>query len=118
MSSRNFQLARAFVYSFDGANSRLYKIFATKIVGCQYHNGVAFANENIFLIRNAGNLHDNAIRAYDSRGVLMGYLPRDIAAQLAPFMDSGDIEIRAVSGEQGNYDCPVYLMIHEKRRVF
>lgn len=54
----------------------------------------------------------NAVRIDNVRRQQIGHLGRDIAAKLAPFMDSGDLIIEgALTGLKGEYKCPVALKL-------
>ncbi|MDF9840770.1 MULTISPECIES: HIRAN domain-containing protein [unclassified Paenibacillus] len=49
------------------------------------------AQDNIYLKREQSNLHDrNAIDVVNLTGASIGWIPREIAAQLAPQLDRGD----------------------------
>lgn len=52
------------------------------------------------LVREPENNHDeNAIAVHLTRwrkDMMIGYLPRDVAAKLAPLLDHGDVEITSV----------------------
>lgn len=51
---------------------------------------------NVKLIRNPNNEYDaNAIQVHSTNGML-GHLPKEVAAQLAPKMDAGTVYIASV----------------------
>jgi SWI/SNF-related matrix-associated actin-dependent regulator of chromatin subfamily A3 len=58
-----------------------------KIVGIRYYDGYATMGEQVMIRREPGNPYDsNAIRINNVQGTQIGHLPRNLAAQLAPFM--------------------------------
>mmetsp|Transcript_98320 Transcript_98320/g.194817 ORF Transcript_98320/g.194817 Transcript_98320/m.194817 type:complete len:1042 (-) Transcript_98320:237-3362(-) len=60
----------------------------TKIVGVQHYNGIVSDRESVVLCRQPTNPYDrNAIQVLNVRNEQIGHLPREMAAQLAPFMD-------------------------------
>lgn len=88
-----------------------YGVMPTKIVGCRYYNGYITTGESVLLIREPTNEHDaNAIRVDNVRSEKIGHIPRQVAAKLAPFMDSKDLFIEGLcTGPKGYYDCPLQL---------
>ena len=99
--------------------------FNTKVVGVTYDNpdgknrqdiikGLT-TRSNIALERDYANLYDpNAIRVVDSEGNQLGFLGRDISANLAPRMDKGEVitaSISALTGG-GDYTCGVNILIN------
>ncbi|KAK5098815.1 hypothetical protein LTS08_006193 [Lithohypha guttulata] len=94
-------------------NRQVYGILNTSIVGIRYYAGEATVGEYVVVRREPGNPFDgNAIRIDNVRRQQIGHLGRDIAAKLAPFMDSGDLIVEgALTGLKGEYKCPVALKL-------
>jgi len=98
---------------FDSNIFRLnqYGAMPTKIVGCRYYNGYITTGEMVMLTREPHNEYDrNAIRVDNVRGEKVGHIPRQVAAQLAPFMDSKSLLVEGVTtGPKDYYECPILL---------
>ncbi|KAE8448579.1 hypothetical protein EG329_009004 [Mollisiaceae sp. DMI_Dod_QoI] len=88
-------------------------VIEDKIVGVRFYNGYATPGEQVMIKREPGNAYDsNAIRINNVQGVQIGHIPRNLAAKLAPFMDSRAIVLEAIlSGEKAYYDCPIRLRV-------
>ncbi|KAK0620314.1 RAD5-like protein [Immersiella caudata] len=97
----------------DGPARELYGKLDGKIVGVRYYNGVATPGEHVILRREPGNPYDsNAIRVDNVFGHQIGHIPRTIALKLAPYMDSGEVDVEGIlTGEKGFYDCPIRISI-------
>jgi hypothetical protein len=68
----------------------------TSVVGMQYHDAAIAPGERANLEREPVNRHDsNAIRVENALFDQVGYIPRQVAAWLAPLLDSGRIWIDA-----------------------
>lgn len=68
----------------------------TGVAGAARHHAAALASDAaspgraLALRRDAGNVHDaNAIAVATAGGALLGYVPRELAAELAPELDAG-----------------------------
>jgi len=61
----------------------------TRIVGTQYYRGEAHEGEFVNLVREPNNIYDrNAVRVDNLEGQQVGHIKKEIAAILAPIMDS------------------------------
>ncbi|KAK5941852.1 hypothetical protein PMZ80_005803 [Knufia obscura] len=94
-------------------NRQLYGILNTSIVGIRYYDGSATIGEYVMVRREPGNPYDrNAIRIDNVRRQQIGHIGRDMAAKLAPFMDSGDLLVEgALTGVKGDFKCPIGLKL-------
>jgi hypothetical protein len=64
-------------------------------------SGAAAPGSALVLRRDAGNVHDaNAIAVETTDGALLGFVPRELAAELAPELDAGRTWSAAVLREQ------------------
>jgi len=92
----------------------LYGVLQTKIVGVQYYTGYATIGEHVLIRREPGNQYDsNAIRVDSVQRDQIGHIPRQIAAKLAPFVDSGSLMVEGVlSGSKGQFDCPLAVSLY------
>ncbi|PVH97783.1 hypothetical protein DM02DRAFT_657940 [Periconia macrospinosa] len=90
-----------------------YGTWNTNIVGCRFYRGYATRGEMAFVRREPSNPYDkNAIRVLNVEGTQIGHIPKWAAARLAPYMDRRDLFVEAqISGEKGQYDCPVSLIL-------
>jgi hypothetical protein len=77
------------------------------VAGAARHHAEALASDAaapgraLVLRRDAGNIHDaNAIAVATEDGALLGYVPRELAAELAPELDAGRPWSAAVLREQ------------------
>ena len=77
------------------------------VAGAARHHAAALASDAaapgraLELRRDAGNVHDvNAIAVATEDGALLGFVPRELAAELAPELDSGRPWSAAVLREQ------------------
>jgi hypothetical protein len=77
------------------------------VAGAARHHPEALASDAaapgraLILRRDAGNRHDpNAIAVATEDGALLGYVPRELAAELAPQLDAGRPWAAAVLREQ------------------
>jgi SWI/SNF-related matrix-associated actin-dependent regulator of chromatin subfamily A3 len=84
-----------------------------KIVGIRYYDGYATVGEQVMVKREPGNPYDsNAIRINNVHGTQIGHLPRNLAAKLAPYMDSRTLVVEGtLAGEKGSWDCPILLKV-------
>lgn len=94
-------------------NYQLYGVLNTKIVGCRFYNGRATVGEYVIIRREPSNQYDrNAIRIDNVMREQIGHIGRNVAAKLAPFMDSGELKVEGtLTGEKGFYDCPIGLKL-------
>lgn len=80
--------------------AKAFKPFFTKVVGVSYENedGVSrqeiledcFVGDRLALVRDPEDGFDpNAVRVLDGDGRQLGFLRRNVAAELAPLMDKG-----------------------------
>ncbi|MDY0168739.1 MAG: HIRAN domain-containing protein [Thermoguttaceae bacterium] len=73
----------------------------TRIAGRQYHDGYVEPGEPVALVREPDNPHDSqALRIDNQRNEPAGYLPRNVAAWLAPLLDVEKIAV------EGYVPCP------------
>lgn len=86
---------------------QLYGILDTNIVGIRYYPSRAVVGEYVLVRRELGNCYDsNAIRIDNLRRQRMGHLARDVAARLAPLMDSGELIVDGiVTGRKSEFQC-------------
>ncbi|KAK3955460.1 SNF2 family N-terminal domain-containing protein [Pseudoneurospora amorphoporcata] len=91
-----------------------YGHFDGKIVGVRYYSGVASPGEVVVCKREPQNQYDpNAIRVDNVLGRQIGHIPKTVAANLAPYMDKGDLVVEGMlTGEKGSFDCPVRLYFY------
>ncbi|KAI1622935.1 SNF2 family N-terminal domain-containing protein [Exophiala viscosa] len=94
-------------------NYRLYGIYDTKIVGCRFYDGQATVGEYVKVRREPSNPYDsNAIRIDNVLRDQIGHLSRQVAAKLAPLIDSGQLLVEgALTGPKSYYECPIGLKI-------
>ncbi|EXJ83871.1 hypothetical protein A1O1_07499 [Capronia coronata CBS 617.96] len=94
-------------------NYQLYGILDTKIVGCRFYDGRATVGEYVRVRREPSNPYDsNAIRIDNVLRDQIGHIGRQVAAKLAPLMDSGSLLIEgALTGPKTFYDCPIGLKL-------
>lgn len=97
-----------------GETFELYGTLDTKIVGVRYYNGHATVGEHVLVRREATNPYDsNAIRVDNVQRDQIGHIPRQNAAKLAPYMDTGALVVSGVlSGRRGEYDCPIRISLY------
>ena len=97
----------------DFESYELYGNIDTKIVGCRYYNGNVTVGEYTLVKREPSNPYDrNAIRIDNVMNAQIGHIGRNIAAKLAPFLDSRDLLVAAtLTGEKGTFDCPIRLKL-------
>ena len=88
---------------------QLYGSMNTKIVGCRYYNGYITSGESVLLIREPSNPYDsNAIRVDNVRSERIGHIPRQVAAKLAPLLDSKSLLLEGfTNGPKDFYECPL-----------
>lgn len=73
--------------------------FASHIVGIQYYKGIISRREFVSLKRQPTNAYDtNAIAVHNAMGVMIGHLPRDVAAAIAGLIDTKCIEVDVRTG--------------------
>ncbi|KAL8849641.1 MAG: hypothetical protein Q9221_005408 [Calogaya cf. arnoldii] len=91
----------------------IYGTLHTKIVGIQYYTGVATTGEYVSVQREPSNQYDpNAIRVSNVMRAQIGHIPRQMAAKLARYMDSGSLLVEgSLAGPKGAYDCPIDLRL-------
>lgn len=92
---------------------RLYGILNTKIVGCRFYDGRATVGEYVRVRREPRNQYDsNAIRIDNVLRDQIGHIGRQVAAKLAPLMDSGSLLVEgALTGPKTFYECPIGLKL-------
>ena len=97
-----------------GETFELYGTLDTKIVGVRYYNGHATVGEHVLVRREATNPFDsNAIRVDNVQRDQIGHIPRQYAAKLAPYMDTGALIVSGIlSGQRGEYDCPIRISLY------
>jgi len=94
-------------------NYQLYGILKTKIVGCRFYGGKATVGEYVKVRREPSNPYDpNAIRIDNVQRDQIGHIGRNVAAKLAPLMDSGSLLVEgALTGHKDYYECPIGLKL-------
>ena len=94
-------------------NFQLYGILNTKIVGCRFYDGRATVGEYVKVRREPSNPYDaNAIRIDNVQRDQIGHIGRNVAAKLAPLMDSGSLLVEgALTGPKSFYECPIGLKL-------
>lgn len=94
-------------------NRQLYGILNTSIVGVRFYKGDATVGEYVMVRREPVNPYDpNAIRIDNVRREQVGHIGRNMAAKLAPFMDSGELIVEGgITGVKDDFKCPVALKL-------
>jgi len=97
--------------AFDSDSYEQYGKALSKVVGLRFYSGYANNGERVILKREPNNPYDNnAIQAINVEGQKIGHVPRQMAAKLAPLVDSGDIIIEGVlAGPRGEFDIALDL---------
>ncbi|KAI0356200.1 hypothetical protein OH77DRAFT_1423798 [Trametes cingulata] len=94
----------------EESRDELYVMLKTSIVGVQYYKGLVGPGEEVILVREPHNKYDrNAIQVKNIGGTQVGHIPRQVAAKLAPLMDSGLITVEGVMHE-GNLSGFAYSL--------
>lgn len=76
--------------------------FKSQIVGIRYYQGTVGRNEMVKFVREPLNLYDaNAIRVENIRSEKVGHLRRELAAQIAALLDSGQLAIEGMMTGSG-----------------
>ncbi|TFK94573.1 hypothetical protein K466DRAFT_509225 [Polyporus arcularius HHB13444] len=84
----------------EESKDELYVMMKTAIVGVQYYKGLVGPGEEVILARQPHNQYDrNAIQVKNIGGTQVGHIPRNVAAKLAPLIDSGLITVEGVMHE-------------------
>ncbi|RPD63881.1 hypothetical protein L227DRAFT_542891 [Lentinus tigrinus ALCF2SS1-6] len=111
----------------EESRDELYVMLKTAIVGVQYYKGLVGTGEEVVLARQPQNQYDrNAIQVKNIGGQQVGHIRRNVAARLAPLMDSNLINVEGVVHE-GNvgvrskvYELDMTLKIYgpaDKREI-
>ena len=92
----------------------LYGTLNTKVVGIRYYTGYATVGEFVLIRRDSHNQYDsNAIRVDNVQGDQIGHIPRQMAAKLARYVDSGQILVEGcLTGRPGEFDVPIALRLY------
>lgn len=92
----------------------LYGTLSTKVVGIRYYTGHATVGEFVLVRREPRNLYDpNAIRVDNVQRNQIGHIPRQVAAKLARYMDTGRILVEgSLAGLPGDFDVPIILRLY------
>jgi hypothetical protein len=92
---------------------------ACAIVGAAYHDGEVKPGEVVTLERDPANPHDpNAVRVLSADFEIVGHLPRQVVAWLAPLVDAGKVraEAKVAASWRGADDrsapIPLTLSLH------
>ncbi|KAF2645809.1 hypothetical protein P280DRAFT_417930 [Massarina eburnea CBS 473.64] len=101
-------------YSDAALSYVMYGKLDTKIVGVRFYNGYATMGEMAICRREPQNPYDrNALQILNVQGAQIGHIPKGFAAKLAPYMDRRDLIVEAIiTGEKGQFDCPVSLRLY------
>lgn len=93
---------------------QLYGTVNTRVVGVRYYAGRATTGEVVAVRREPANPYDgNAIRIDNVMGVQIGHIGRNMAAKLAPFLDSKKLVAEGVlTGPKDFYDAPIGLKFY------
>ncbi|KAE8553037.1 hypothetical protein EYB25_004416 [Talaromyces marneffei] len=93
---------------------QLYGCINTKIVGVRFYSGYASSGERVTLQREPDNKYDrNAIKVLNVMGAQIGHIPRNVASDLAKYLDSKSLVIEGMlTGSIGSYDCPIALTLY------
>ncbi|RHY55158.1 hypothetical protein DYB38_008789 [Aphanomyces astaci] len=88
--------------------------FKHRIVGIQHYHGRVGKKEAVSLVRQPTNQYDrNAIAVFNLSGVMVGHIPRDLAAVSAPFLDSGVMTMEGMCpSAPGTYTMPIVLSVY------
>ncbi|KAI0702988.1 SNF2 family N-terminal domain-containing protein [Cerioporus squamosus] len=110
----------------EESRDELYVMLKTAIVGVRHYKGMVGPGEEVILARQPQNPYDrNAIQVKNIGGTQVGHIPRNVAAKLAPLMDSNLITVEGVMHE-GNlgggfaYELSMTLKIYgpaDKRNI-
>lgn len=94
-------------------NYQLYGILNTKIVGCRFYDGRATVGEYVKVKREPRNPYDkNALRIDNCLGDQIGHIGRQVAAKIAPLLDSAELLVEgALTGPKSYYECPIGLKL-------
>jgi hypothetical protein len=89
--------------------------FQTRVVGTQYYKVGHVPGQVLHFERNHVNRHDaNAIEAQNGKGQVLGHLPRQDSAWLAPLIDRGSIYLKGESDDAGDeWQIPVRVNVHQ-----
>jgi SWI/SNF-related matrix-associated actin-dependent regulator of chromatin subfamily A3 len=89
----------------------LYGILNTKVVGVRYYNGRIATGEYVKVKREPRNPYDqNAIRIDNVMNDQIGHIGRNVAAKLAPLIDSQQLLVEgAITGAKRAFDVPIAL---------
>jgi hypothetical protein len=104
----------------DGAEMITVKLTGVTYEGRQFYIAKMNVNDQIYLRRDRNNRYDNnAIGVYNNQNQNIGWIPRDIAASLAPDMDSGVqlfTKINQILGGNGyNYGVEIFISNNVKK---
>ena len=103
----------------------------TKVVGVTFNNPDGTSRQSILsrlnsyslimLLRDRENIYDpNAIAVLNSNGEQIGFINRELAATLAPLMDSGslfEVTITSLTGGDNGYTRGCNILIREIGRL-
>lgn len=87
-------------------------------MGCQYYRAPLSTGEVAHLVRDEENAHDeNAIMVCNHLNHQVGYLKRELAAALAPSIDSNILEVLGYvpedrAGEKSPYFIPLSIRVY------
>ena len=96
--------------------------FKSKIVGIQHYKGIVSKRESLKFVRTPQNKFDkNAIEVHNSNGDMVGHVPREVAAVLAPIWDkltNAHIEItaRTTTRVDNVYSIPMEVELWSSER--
>jgi len=98
-------------------DSEMYEHYGTvenRVVGIRYYSGYINSGERAVLRREPQNQYDrNAIRVDNMQGQQIGHIPKQLAAKLSKYVDSGDLFVEAVlAGRPGEFDVPVNIFLY------
>ncbi|PEQ95184.1 hypothetical protein CN481_04815 [Bacillus sp. AFS006103] len=104
----------------DGTEMITVKLTGVTYEGRQFYIAKMNVNDQIYLRRDRNNRYDNnAIGVYNNQNQNIGWIPRDIAASLAPDMDSGVqlfTKINQILGGNGyNYGVEIFISNNVKK---
>ncbi len=90
----------------------------SEVAGTYFHTASAHPGESVSLVREPWNFHDvNAIAVHNDRWERVGYVPREQAAVLAPYIDNFDISLTGRLHQPGEPEFDVNLARTRPRMV-
>ncbi len=91
--------------------------FDAEIVGIRHYAGKIELDGTFRCRREPGNEYDkNAIKIINEEGEQIGYLDRQTAKVLAPYMDDKSIRLRCDVTGEGDFCIPILVRIYQPKK--